>query len=325
MRQPNSDGSVEHQRIGQVPKPTRPVLRWHGGKWKLAPWILNFFPQHRIYVEPFGGAGSMLMRKERVYAEVYNDLDEVVVNLFRVLRDDIKAARLIEALRLTPFARAEFNEALESAEDDVERARHLIVRSYMGFGSNAHSSSPVADKTAFKTYTRPADQDAYRSTGFRANSNRSGTTPAHDWANYPDVLPAIVERLRGVIIESRPAPDVMKQHDGGGTLHYVDPPYLPETRSPANKYDLKHRMYRHELTVDDHRELLAFLTTLQGFVVLSGYPSSLYDDALPGWERVTTAALADGARKRIEVLWLNPACTEALDRERHDLFSRVGE
>lgn len=306
--------------------PTRPVLRWHGGKWKLAPWILQHFPKHRIYVEPFGGAGSMLMRKERVYAEVYNDLDDVVVNLFRVLRDEAKAARLIEALRLTPFARAEFNEALAPAEDDVERARHLVVRSYMGFGSNAHSSSPVANKTAFKTYTRPGDQDAYRSTGFRANSNRSGTTPAHDWANYPDALPALVERLRGVIVEQRPAIDVMTQHDGGGTLHYVDPPYLPETRSPANKYDLKHRMYRHELTVDDHRQLLAFLKTLEGCVVLSGYPSSLYDDALSDWRRVTCAALADGARARTEVLWINPQCARALDRDRGEgtLFPDVG-
>jgi DNA adenine methylase len=288
---------------------------------------MGFFPQHRIYVEPFGGAGSVLMRKERVYAEVYNDLDDVVVNLFRVLRDEVKSDRLIDALRLTPFARAEFDEALESAEDDVERARHLVVRSYMGFGSNAHSSSPVADKTAFKTYTRPQEQDTYRSTGFRANSNRSGTTPAHDWANYPDALSAIVERLRGVIVEKRHAPDVMKQHDGGGTLHYVDPPYLPETRSPANKYDLKHRMYRHELTGDDHRELLTFLQTLEGFVVLSGYPSPLYDDALPDWRRVTCKAMADGARERTEVLWLNPACAAALDRERRTMkqMSLLGE
>jgi DNA adenine methylase len=300
-----------------IAAPTRPVLRWHGGKWKLAPYILRHFPPHRIYVEPFGGAGSMLMRKDRVYAEVYNDLDDVVVNLFRVLRDETKASLLIEALRLTPFARVEFNDALAPAEDDVERARHLIVRSFMGFGSNAHSSSPVAEKTAFKTFTRPADQDAYRSTGFRANSNRSGTTPAHDWANYPDALAAIVERLRGVIIEKRPAIEVMKQHDGGGTLHYVDPPYLPETRSPANKYDLKHRMYRHELTVEDHQELLAFLRSLEGFVVLSGYPSSLYDDLLPDWRRIETAAHADGARPRTEVLWLNPACAAALDRARN--------
>lgn len=299
-------------------EPTRPVLRWHGGKWKLFPWVVQHFPQHRIYVEPFGGAGSMLIRKERVYAEVYNDLDDVVVNLFRVLRDEVKAARLIQALRLTPFARIEFISALELAEDDVERARHLVIRSFMGFGSNAHSSSPVADKNGFKSYTRPNEPDAYCSTGFRANSNRSGTTPAHDWANYPDALSAIVDRLRGVIIEQRDAKQVMAQHDGGGTLHYVDPPYVPETRSPANKYDLKHRMYRHELTPADHLELLAFLRDLKGMVALSGYPHASYDDALPDWRRVECKALADGARERTEVLWLNPACASALDRERSE-------
>ncbi|WP_316172430.1 DNA adenine methylase [Bradyrhizobium sp. SZCCHNRI2049] len=293
--------------------PTRPVLRWHGGKWKLAPWIISHFPAHRIYVEPFGGAASVLLRKPRCYAEVYNDLDQVVVNLFHVLRDADKAARLQEMLRLTPFARAEFETALDAADDDVGRARNLIIRSFMGFGSNAHSASPVAARNGFKTHTRAAD--VYRSTGFRNNSNRSGTTPAHDWANYPDALPAIVERLRGVIVENRPAAAVMAQHDGGGTLHYVDPPYMPDTRSPANKYDLKHRMYRHELTPNDHRELLTFLNTLRGMVLVSGYAHPLYDEHLGGWRRVECAALADGARPRTEVLWINPACAAALDRE----------
>ncbi len=103
--------------------PTRPVLRWHGGKWRLAPAILPYFPAHRIYVEPFGGAGSMLLRKPRCYAEVYNDLDDEVVNLFRVLRDEGGAARLVGMLRLTPFARAEFMEANGATDDPVERAR----------------------------------------------------------------------------------------------------------------------------------------------------------------------------------------------------------
>jgi len=294
--------------------PARPVLRWHGGKWRLAPWIIGHFPTHRIYVEPFGGAASVLLRKDRSYAEVYNDLDDVVVNLFRVLRDRAKADRLLQQLRLTPFARREFDDALNVTDDDVERARHLVVRSFMGFGSNAHSSSPVAEKTAFKTHTRPKDE--YRSTGFRANSNRSGTTPAHDWMNYPDGLERIIDRLRGVIIEHRDARQVMSQHDGGATLHYVDPPYMPETRSPANKYDLKHRMYRHELTPDDHRELLEFLRGLDGMVLLSGYAHPLYDEMLPDWRRLTCKAFADGARERTEVLWLNPRCVAALDAER---------
>ena len=84
----------------------RPLLRYHGGKWLLAPWIISHFPAHRVYVEPFGGAASVLIRKERSYAEVYNDLDSEVVNLFRVLRaqpDD-----LVHAIELTPFARDEF-------------------------------------------------------------------------------------------------------------------------------------------------------------------------------------------------------------------------
>ncbi|WP_342361378.1 DNA adenine methylase [Terrarubrum flagellatum] len=258
---------------------TRPALRWHGGKWLLAPWIISHFPEHRIYVEPFGGAASVLLRKPRTYAEVYNDLDDVVVNLFRVLRDPEKAERLIAGLHLTPFSRVEFDEALEDAEDDVERARHLIVRSFMGFGSNAHSGSEVAKKTGFRTHTRA---DVYRSTGFRSNSNRSGTTPAADWRNYPEALAAIVDRWRGVVIEQRPAIEVIAQHDGIETLHYVDPPYLPETRSPANKYDLKHRMYRHELSRDDHAELLEKLKALKGMVILSGYPSTLYDEQLGG-------------------------------------------
>ncbi len=100
----------------------------------------------------------------------------------------------------------------------------------------------------------------------------------------------------------------MAQHDGADTLHYIDPPYVPETRSPANRYDIKHRMYRHELTRDDHAALLDFVRGLSGMVVLSGYPSALYDEALGDWRRVERAALADGARPRTEVLWINPAC-----------------
>lgn len=169
---------------------SRPALRWHGGKWLLAPWIIQHMPAHRVYVEPFGGAASVLLRKPRSYAEVYNDLDDEVVNLFRVLRGE-DACKLVEALRLTPFARIEFSEAYGSSSDPVERARRLVARSLMGFGSNGHA----------------------RSTGFRANSNRSGTTPAHDWARYPDALADIVDqflqinRVVGREVQMAPGPD----------------------------------------------------------------------------------------------------------------------
>lgn len=278
-------------------EPTRPVLRWHGGKWLLAPWILGHFPAHEVYVEPFGGAGSVLMRKARSYAEIYNDLDTDVVNLFQVLRSE-RAQELITNLRLTPFSREEFDQSYEPVADPMETARRLVIRSFMGFGSNGHN---VKAKT-----------------GFRANSNRSGTTPAHDWVNYPEALAAVVERLQGVTIENRDATEIMRQHDGAETLHYVDPPYMVDTRSLANPYDIKYRggMYAFEMDDADHRTLLEALRTLSGMVVLSGYPHTLYDEALSDWHRVSREALADGARPRTEVLWINPHCWQRLNAER---------
>lgn len=270
----------------------RPLLRWHGGKWRLAPWILQHFPPHRIYIEPFGGAASVLLRKPRSYAEIYNDLDETVVGLFRVLRSN-RAIELVRLLELTPFARCEFEAAYQVAEDPVEEARRLIVRSFMGFGSDG-----------FNRAVR---------TGFRSASNRSGTTPAHDWANYPVALSAIIERLQGVVIERRDAIEVCRQHDGPTTLHYLDPPYMPETRSgKSRKSGERYHAYPHEMTESDHAALLGALPNLAGAVVLSGYPSPLYDAVLVGWRRVRCTALADGARRRVEMLWLNPRATEQL-------------
>jgi DNA adenine methylase len=237
--------------------PTRPVLRWHGGKWRLAPWIISHFPAHRVYTEAFGGAGSVLIRKPRAYSEVYNDLDGEVVNLFRVLQHESLANTLRERVKMTPFARAEFEQAYS-----VEVCTP-IVRSFMGFGSNA--------------------SNAARSTGFRANSNRSGTTPAHDWAHYPDCLDAIVNRLRGVVIENRPALEVIQQHDGPDTLHYVDPPYVHDTRKPGNE-----KNYKHELTDSDHRELAAALNGLGGGAWCLAATLGRY----------TTNSMRDGIRSR---------------------------
>ncbi len=257
----------------------RPVLRYHGGKWRLAPWIIRNFPPHKTYVEPFGGAASVLLRKPRVYAEVYNDLDGDVVNLFRVLRDAEMAADLVRLIELSPFSRAEFEAAYGVSDDPVEQARRMIVRSFMGYG-------------AFGTVGQP--------TGFRTGLRKTRVSAAADWRNYPAALRTAVERLQGVTIENVPALRALELYDREDTLFYVDPPYLHGTRGAAG-------WYNHEMTDDEHRDLAAALREVRGDVVISGYPCDLYDVELySDWQRVERVALADAARKRTEVLWIKP-------------------
>jgi DNA adenine methylase len=272
---------------------TRPALRYHGGKWKLAEWIISHMPPHRVYVEPFGGGGSVLLRKPRCYAEVYNDQWETVVNVFRVLRDREKAEQLIRALELTPFSRQEFVQAYhQEGDSDIERARKTVLRSFAGFGS--------------------ASTNGEFMTGFRSNSNRSGTTPAHDWRNYPGAIPALVERLQGVCIENRPAIEVIQQQDGPDTLHYVDPPYVHSSRNMKRG----NAAYAVEMTDADHEQLAEVLAGCKGMVLLSGYHTDLYDRLYGEWPRVERDAHADGAQPRREVLWMNEACHSGQAQQR---------
>jgi DNA adenine methylase len=261
--------------------PMRPLLRYHGGKFLLADWIISHFPEHRIYVEPFGGAGSVLLSKSRSYQDVYNDLDGEIVNLFRVAREH--GAELASALELTPYSRHEFKLSYEPTENSLERARRTVIRSFMGHGSNSH----------------------HRVTGFRRHSRASGTSPCTDWRNYPPAFVQIIERLQGVVIENRDALGLIAEQDSEQTLFYLDPPYVTSTRDKGSDY-------RFEMTDMQHRELAELLKSLDGMVVLSGYRSSLYDELYGDWPSIDREARADGARKRIETLWMNPACSVAM-------------
>lgn len=279
---------------------TNPLLRYHGGKWRIAPWIIEQFPPHRVYVEPFGGGASVLCRKAVSAAEVYNDLDGEIVNVFRVLRDPCAAARLAELCRLTPYARAELELTQEPTQDPAERARRTLFRAWASFGS----AGATRGRTGFRTYTNP---------------DTRYTSPTESWSRLPESIQAFSERFRGVIIENRPALDVIEQHDTEQTLHYVDPPYLPETRAFDGG-----RYYRHEMTEQEHIALLELLQDVRGMVVLSGYPSDLYDEHLKGWQRlqrITTASSQHGSSPRIECLWLNPAAVE--NQRQRPLFANA--
>jgi len=271
----------------------RPVLRYHGAKFRLAEWVMGFFPAHTCYVEPFGGAAGVLLQKPRAYAEVYNDLDGEVVNFFRVLRDDALRERLIEACVLTPYSREDFMEAWDVVDQPVERARRLAIRAQMGFGSAG------ATKGA---------------TGFRIDTKREYGTAQHLWALYPAAIADAGMRMSGVLIENRPAIEVMRAHDAPETLHFIDPPYMHGTRV----MDGSNRYYRFEMTDDEHEQLLDAALELRGMAVICGYHSDLYDSRLASWERHEKEARISAGRGtaiRTEVLWINPACAAALRRE----------
>lgn len=271
----------------------RPALRYHGGKWRLAPWIISHFPQHRVYVEPYGGAASVLLRKPRGKAEIYNDLDGEVVNLFQVVRD--RGAELVQAIELTPYARDEFYTSFIHSKEPIERARRMVLRSFAGYGGNLtrQNRNGTTQRTGFRTYC---------GTG-------RGRSTCGDWRALPADLRKIIERMQGVCIEHRDALQVMREHDSPSTLHYLDPPYVHDTRA----WDAggTHRAYRFEMSDDQHRELAQLLRSLQGMVVLSGYQSPLYADLYAGWLRLDHRSHADGARPRVESLWFNPRCAEA--------------
>lgn len=279
---------------------TRPVFRWHGSKWRLAPWILDHFPAHRVYVEPFGGAASVLLQKPPMAAEVYNDLDGTAVNVFRVLRDPAKGAELKRRLALTPWARAEFEWSYGEATDDLDEAHRTIVRSFMGYGSDA------ASRTC--------------RTGFRAKLSDERAVAAWSWRDYPGAVDSFIARLRGVVIEQRPALEILARYDTPGTLFYVDPPYLHSTRSSLTGRSARTHGYAHEMTDADHQQLIERLRRVKGMVVLSGYPSPIYEEQLGDWRRVTCQALADGARPRTEVLWINAAASAKLSRGARQLL-----
>ncbi len=266
--------------------PSRPILRWHGSKWRIAEWVISHFPAHRVYVEPFGGSAGVLLRKPRVVTEVYNDLDGDAVNLFRVIRD--RAGELARAIALTPYAREEYQALYEPCSDDLERARRFMARSFMGMSSKG----------------------AVRKSGFDARINPDGYAGRlRSLAELPDEILIAAARLTHVLIENVPAIDLLERYDRADVLIYLDPPYVASTRSHG-------KLYRHEMTDEDHCRLLARAREARAMVCVSGYHSDLYDRLLSDWRRVETGAYADGGRERTEVLWLNRSAVDILDRDR---------
>lgn len=250
------------------------LLNYPGAKWGMAKEIIALMPPHRSYLEPFFGSGAVLFNKPPSAIETVNDLDGDVINFFRVLRE--QPEKLAEMIYLTPYARDVFNDAHENRGDaPLDRAYRFAIRSKMGHG--------------FKTYQK---------TGFKIDVYaRERSYCVSCWNRLPgDILDA-AQRLKGVQIEQQNALDLIRKFNHDNVLIYADPPYLLNTRGG--------KQYRHEMTEADHIELLDALKSHRGSVILSGYPSELYDRELHGWERITRKSYNQNSEQRTEVLWCN--------------------
>jgi DNA adenine methylase len=259
---------------------TNPVLKYYGAKFRLAKWIIEHFPRHKSYVEPFGGGGAVLFQKQPSDLETYNDLDGDVVNFFEILRE--RSAELIRAVRLTPWARNEYERCLTNCEDKLENARRLFVRLWMSKLSGTLTTKGM----------------------WRRNLDPSDKSPAKVF--FRDTLFQASERLKFVQIENRDALKLIEDFDRGEeTLFYLDPPYVPETRVDPKRYAC-------EIDEEKHRELADVLHKVESNVVISGYDCKLYKELFEdkGWHKVDKRAIVNGGAERTESLWLSPQTFE---------------
>lgn len=277
-----------------MPRTPTPIP-YFGGKAVMVKKLLPLIPDHRIYVEAFGGAASLLLAKDASPIEIYNDLNSGLVEFFRVLRDPAQVSELERLCTLTPYARQEFYDMRETwptAPTPVERAHQWFLVARSSF------SGLFAQSWGFSF----------------GHSGRGMASAVSRYLGAIDRLPEISARLMRVQIEQRTAFRLFELYDSPETFWYLDPPYHPDTRRAGG--------YAHELTAQEHEQLIAILLTLKGKVLLSGYAHESYA-ALEkaGWTRrdwQTYCATATGSRStgnlgtgagakqpRTETVWYN--------------------
>lgn len=247
----------------------RPALDYFGGKWKMAPRIIEHFPTHKTFVDVMCGAASITIRKPRSKNEIINDVHNELINFFQVLRD--RNPELRSRLEKTPYGREEYRSCRELSSDPLEQARRTVVKSWFGIGDSLDNE-----------------------TGFRVSLTQHGTTTG-PWLTYVDYLHVYAERLRGVIIESLDYEELCARYDNSETLFYFDPPYVTDLRSTKHAY-------KHEWNDEDHHRLVRVLKSLKAPWILSGYDTELYD-GLDARKVQFSGTSQNGAR--VETLWLS--------------------
>jgi len=252
------------------------VLPYPGGKKRIAPWILGYMPEHHSYLEAFCGGSAVLFAKEPARIETINDLDSDVINFFRTIKDPESRLELQEWLTYTPYSREVYDEACRNEpQSSIEQAGYFAVRAMQSHGFR------LTDNCGWK-------KDVY---------GREAAYAVRYWNRLPEELAAIADRLKNVQIEHRPALELIKAFDHDNVLMYLDPPYVLSTRG--------RKMYRHEMSDQDHRGLLETVCDSQAMIMLSGYDCDLYEEYLSGWRKVQLPARAQNNLRRTETLWMN--------------------
>jgi DNA adenine methylase len=259
----------------------RPPIPYFGGKINIGPAVAALLPEHAHYVEPYAGSLAVLLAKPPSAHETVNDLDQALITFWRVLRQ--RPDDLTRACALTPHSRVEYQQASAlDATDEMELARQVFIKLTQG-------RSGQLRKTGWRHYVNPA----------------GCSTSMPDYLNgYVDRMAPAVERLQHVSLECQPGLDIIgKYGPEPDVLLYVDPPYLGSTRANSDAYRCEMR------SEADHRQLAEALHAARAAVVISGYPSDLYDrDLYPGWDRHTMTSgtgQGNGWGNRVEVVWSN--------------------
>lgn len=218
------------------------MISYFGGKSYLASWIICHFPekyQQQTYCEVFGGGGWVLFKKEPSKIEIYNDLNQNLVNLFRVIRDNYK--KFAHQANWSIHSRAMFDEAIEKLKNDqflseTERAVFYALRQVQSFsGTGTHWT-------------------------YRLSSHHSFSGK---WLPFLKRMELINARLKKVQIECLDFEDVIKKYDSRTTLFYLDPPYV-DTERYYNSNNV-------EFKKEDHLRLAHVLKRIKGRFVLSYY------------------------------------------------------
>lgn len=259
------------------------ALMYYGSKSSISSWIIGFFPPHDTFVDIMGGSAAVLLAKEQVKLEVYNDLNHHLVNFFKVLRE--QPEELVRLIGLTPYARQEHEVCRHPCDDPLESARRFFCSSWMGISGMPHDK-----KTGMRTLSHAGQRYTSHPKSMRQAQER---------------LHTISERIRYTQIECKQWDEILARYDRDKTLIYFDPPYVKSTRTAKN-------MYHYEWDDDLHMAAAEKIKQADSYVVVSGYESDLYSDLYNDWPVFSKTMTANAGTKRTERLWLSPKTHKAL-------------